>query len=232
MSATTTTTVPAGTAPPSGSGTEVDNTKAAAIPVFFMLALVLAVFITRESLRVGFVAAKSNLRLGILYFGGVACAVASVFLFPTSGWAYGIVSALFAYVFALICAPGMLEKFAHTMFAATAAWFAVLLGIPSFWSSGIIFSVTNNCNLWFPNKQQDMCKPSWITWVTIIALCIVIANFFILLVLMSFAFDPAIAMKRRPANEGASGVEAQPLTQEATSLSRPPPPPPGPSSMH
>lgn len=170
---------------------EVDNTKAIALPIFFIVALILAMFITRKTLSNAFPRAKSELRLGILYFGGIICTILSVFLFPTAAWQYGIVSALFAYMFALSCAPGIIEKRAHQMFLSTSAWFAVLLGIPSKWSSGIVPSISG-CSKWFPVKTA-MCTEAWISFAIFIAIAEIIIFFFMMLVLMSFAFDQAVS---------------------------------------
>ena len=195
---------------------EVDNTKAIALPILFIIALLLAAFITRQSLGTAFTRAKSELRFGILFFGGALCTILSVFLFPTAAWPYGIVSALFAYMFSLVCAPGMIEKHAGRLFLGTAAWFAILLGIPSRWSSGILATVTQ-CKTWFPTKT-GMCEAQWITYVTIICIAVIIINFFALLVLMSFAFDVASGKTAAPvpvpANKG-QGEYAQPLNSDA-----------------
>ena len=188
------------------SGMEIDNTKAIALPILFIVALVVAIFITRKSLSNALPRARDELRLGILFFGGAISTVLSIFLFPTAGWAYGIVSALFSYMFSLVCAPGMIEKHANRLFLATASWFALLLGIPNRWSAGIIARVSTGCNLWFTVKT-DMCSDSWVTFATIVSIAVIIINFFELLVLMSFAADFATARK---AAKGTSDMQ-QPL---------------------
>jgi hypothetical protein len=177
------------------SSMEVDNTKAIALPIFFIVTLLVAVFITRKTLADAFPRAKSELRFGILFFGGLINACASIFLFPTAGWQYGIVSALFAYMFALSCAPGIMEKRARVIFYATASWYAIMLGIPSQWSSGIVASISN-CNKWFKVKT-DMCSDSFVSFAVFCAICQLIVFFFMLLVLMSFSFDQEIEDARK-----------------------------------
>jgi hypothetical protein len=191
------------------SSLEVDNTKAIALPILFIIALLVAVFITRKTLADAFPKAKSELRFGILFFGGLINVVAAVFLFPTAGWQYGIVSALFAYCFALACAPGTMERRGRALFYATASWYAIMLGIPSKWSSGIVSSISN-CKKWFPVKT-DMCSDSFISFAVFCAICQLIVFFFMLLVLMSFAFDQEIEDARKAEAKNTRNEYAVPL---------------------
>lgn len=203
---------------------EVDNTKAIALPILFIVSLLIAGFICRRTLATAYQSARcccgeGEFRLGIMFWGGMTNALLSIFLFPTAGWAYGITSALFSYLFAL--SVGSMEKHANRLFVATAVWFAFLLGIPGQWSSGLITKVSTGCKLWFTStdKQGDYCKEEWISFTIVVSIAVIISNFFILLVLMSFSFDIATNGKAL-APKGNQSIQ-QPLNAQASDPSAP-----------
>jgi hypothetical protein len=171
---------------------QVDNTKAIALPVLIIVAQCLAVALTRRSLAAAFAAARADLRLTILYFGGMGGAIVSVFLLPTAAWGFAIVSALLSYTFSLVCAPGVMQKRCSALMLFTALWLAILLGLPSQVSDGIISATANPaCLAWFLTStvQQRMCAEGWLSYTTVIAIVIVIINFFGAVVTLSFWFE-------------------------------------------
>lgn len=176
------------TASPTVTGKGVDDTKAAAIPTLMIFAILLAVFFTRHSLSSAFNTAKEDFRKMILFGGGIIATIASMFLLPTSAWNFGAASVLFAYMSTLLCTPGLLEAKAETFFSVYLGWFLILIGTPDGWSEGILYQI-DKCNLYFPNTIDVMCKDGWITFVTILAISIVIINFFCVIALMSLVFN-------------------------------------------
>jgi hypothetical protein len=191
---------------------EVDQTKIAALPVLVIIALIIAGWITRGTLKAAYAVTgccAGEFRLSLLFWLSITSTLVSVFLLPTAAWSYGITSALFSYMFAL--SVGNIEKHANRLFVTTAIWFAILLGIPSGWSSGLITKVSSGCKLWFTSteKQGDYCKDQWISFTIVVSIVIIIAYFFILLTLLSFAFD--LATQDRAAAAGKLGAMQQPL---------------------
>ena len=180
--------MPVTSSPASASALEIDNTKAAALPVLMIIALLLAGCFTRHTLAAAYTNAKEDFRKLIIFGGGIICAILSVFLLPTSAWAYGAASALFAYMSTLMCQPGVLDdaKQAETAFMVYLGWFLTLIGVPDLWSDGVI-AATANCEKWFPAKTS-MCDEGWLTYVVILAIAIIILNFFVVIALMSMVF--------------------------------------------
>ena len=195
-------------ATPTGPG--VDDTKAAAIPSMMIVAIILAIFFTRHSLSSAFTVAKEDFRKMILFGGGLICTFASVFLLPTSAWNFGAASVLFAYMSTLLCTPGLLEAKAETFFAIYLAWFFILIGTPDGWSEGIMYQI-DKCDTYFPNTQDKMCKDGWVTFTIILAVAIIIINFFCVIALMSLVFnasDSAYAYNEVPDGPNvASGAD-------------------------
>lgn len=196
--------------PASGGGTntaEVANTKAGAIPALMIFAILLAIFFTRHSLTSAFAAAKDDFRKMILFGGGMICTLLSIFLLPTSAFNYGAASVLFAYMSTLLCTPGLLEAKADSFFLIYVSWFLTLLGMPDGWSDGLLKAI-DACDTWFNPNADTMCKDGWVTYVTILAIAIIIINFFCVIALMSLVFnasDSAYAYEEVEGNRMNSG---------------------------
>ncbi len=172
----------------SSSGTGVDDTKAIAIPLMMIIAILLAIFFTRHSLSSAFQVAKGDFRKMILFGGGLICVAASIFLLPTSAYNFGAASVLFAYMSTLLATPGLLEARADFFFLVYTSWFSILIGIPDGWCDGILKQV-DKCDTWFANTTDSMCKDGWITFVTLLAIAVIIMNFFCVIALMSLVFN-------------------------------------------
>lgn len=172
-----------------GDHKESDNFKAIGLPIMLIITMVLTIVVTRVIFWKAFLHAKNDLNLAIIFFGGLVCALLSVFLFPTAAWAFGVVNTLLAYMYALVCVPGGVEKFAQRLFALSAAWFLLLVGVPNQVSLGVIATITSVCDAWFGSKKEDMCKEGWLTLTEIVAMVMVSTNFFIMLTLMAVAFQ-------------------------------------------
>jgi hypothetical protein len=118
--------------------------------------------------------------------------VGSIFLLPTAAYGYAIVSSLLSYTFALVCAPGALQRRVSPLMLLTGAWLSVLIGLPSNFSSGIInATATNRCMSWFGDSevQGRLCASGWLTYTTLIAIGVVIINFFGVVVMLSLWFE-------------------------------------------
>jgi hypothetical protein len=168
---------------------EVANTKAIALPLLIIIALVLAGLITRQTLARAMASMKGDLRLTLLFTSGVVCTLLSFFILTSAAWAYAIGSALIGYTYCLACAPGMLTKFADRLLLVGGGWFLILIGIPDNVSSGIIGTISvATCNSYFAEKPA-MCKEGYLTFATIVTILIIVMNFFAMVALVSAVFE-------------------------------------------
>ncbi len=73
--------------------------------------------------------------------------------------------------------------------------------------------LSSGCKLWFTStdKQNDYCKGEWSGVSIVVSIAIIVFNFFILLVLMSFAFDLATQGKVNGPKSGNQAMIQQPL---------------------
>lgn len=187
--------------------TQIDNTKAIALPLLIILALIVAALMTRSTLARAMAAMKGDLRLILLFVSGIACTLMSFFILTSAAWAYAVGSALIGYAFCLTCAPGMLAKFADRLLLLAAAWFGVLIGIPSGVSAGIIGTTTaEGCATYFPSNSETMCAAGYLTFATIIAIMIIIMNFFAMVALVSAVFEGDSTSMTMPAGAAAFGT--------------------------
>jgi len=169
---------------------QIDNTKAIALPLLIILALVIAALITRQTFARAMGAMKSDLRLFLLFTSGILCTLISFFILTSAAWAYAIGSALIGYAFCLACAPGMLAQFADKLLLVAGAWFGILIGIPNHISDGIISTTAQDaCFAYFSTNSATMCEAGYLTFATIIAILIIVMNFFAMVALVSAVFE-------------------------------------------
>jgi hypothetical protein len=114
----------------------------------------------------------------------------SIFLFFTSAWAMGLISALVCYVVALFAASGSLRTKGGFLVKLQGAWFAILIGIPEVFSKGIIARLsTASCMNFYGEAGLAMCKQGWLAFAEIVAGVILGMTFLSLLVVVSFAVE-------------------------------------------
>lgn len=192
-------------------GKEVDDTKAIALPLLLILALLFAIIVTRHSISAAMSASAPSVdfRKFLILAASAMSVLTSVFLMPTASWAYAAINALMSYGMVLSLQPGVLDapptaddeankttSRVMIIFQVYCAWYAILIGIPDkFLGEGIIATATDRCGEWFTSDaeggpRKKLCdNSSFMTFAALVAMAIVICQTFVLLGLMSVVFN-------------------------------------------
>ena len=146
-----------------------------------------------------------------------ASALVSCSLYLTAAWAYGVVCTIVCYVFALVAtSPESLQSFGKPLLAIQSLWLAVLLGIPQPLGVGVIDTVTLQCNKFYGQKADTMCKSGWLAFNEIVAMGLISVVFLSQLLLVA----KAIEAHRHPQMDGSPSrvaAGAQPHYQDLQS---------------
>jgi hypothetical protein len=184
--------------------------KAIGMPIMLVVTYFVAILVTHKSFIRAFHHSRGELINFAMFIGAVAASVLSMFLYFSASWAYGLITTVMCYLFALVIASPNRGQQSRTLFYALAVWFAILIGIPTQWSMGVIESAArNNCVAFYGSKADAMCKEGWLDFVEIVAMVLIAITFLTLLTLMTAAVEnegPASSASPRytPVGDGDS----------------------------
>lgn len=150
---------------------EGDKMKGIGMPIMFIAVFIVVVGVAHKHLMNAFQASRSDpMGVGFTFFASLISALMSIFLYFSPAYGYGLVSTVLAVYGALACGGAGLRTVARPMMLANAAWFCVLVGIPNFWSSGIIGATSpTTCDSFYASYSGTMCLGGWVVFVQIIS---------------------------------------------------------------
>ena len=136
-----------------------DNFKAIGMPIMLIVTFVLALAITHKSFLRAFRQSSGNIGYFLMFAGCVLSSIASMFLYFSAAWAYGMMCTVVSYMFALIVASPDLKNHAKTMFYVVGVWFALLTGIPSQLSNGVISATSKTqCDNFYNTRRKQIVR--------------------------------------------------------------------------
>jgi len=172
----------------SASADTSDNMKGIGMPIIFICVYAIAVFLSHKQLVAAFQASRGDVTLMMIFSSSLLSSAMSLLLFFSPAFSYGLIQTVLAVFTASVCTGVGLQKYAHQMMVLSTAWFLCLVGLPSFWSPGIISAVsTTNCNSFYGTFSATMCPQGWVIVVEIIACVLISTNFLSLLAIVSAA---------------------------------------------
>lgn len=174
--------------------------KAYGMPIMLICTYTVSLLLSHKALMRAFHTSRGNTINFAIFLGSIGSSIASMLLYFSPAWAYGLVCTAVCYMFALVIgssAGGTNARFVKMMFGVVAVWFALLVGIPDAASRGIVAALSHsNCQSFYGDEADSMCHDGWLNFLQVIAMVLVSVNFLTLLTLMNAAFeatDPAHA---------------------------------------
>ena len=152
--------------------------KAIALPVVILAATVSALaFFNRRQFLFAWGASAANCSWVLRFGAGVG--ILSVFLLPSSAWAFGVCSMLYSYALISASTPIFLARSGGAVAIASIAYLYLLLGFPTLGSLGI-YPALNSCKAFYgayaAESTGDMCGHGWYTFLLIVSttiLCLI-----------------------------------------------------------
>ena len=164
--------------------------KAIGLPIMLIVTYALTVLMTHQRLIRAFHASRAELGTFALFLGSMTASLLSMLLYFSAAWPYALICTLLCYLTALIIGSSDRAQHSRVLFGAVAIWFALLIGIPSNVSAGIISTAAHDsCNAYYGEKSDAMCKEGWLDFVEILATGLISVTFLTLMNLMASAVD-------------------------------------------
>ncbi|RNF19251.1 hypothetical protein TcG_04206 [Trypanosoma cruzi] len=169
-----------------GSASSVDRMNGVGMPVLFISVIAMAFFMTRRFLIKAVTSAFADTTSCLCFFSAVVNMLLSVFLFFSTGFNYGLVSTVLAYCMVFIKGRDNFNQYLVHLLAIYLVWFLVLVGIPAEINHGIIRATNKvDCTAFYNTYASTMCLDGWLTFVKIVACCVLGFTLLSLLLLTS-----------------------------------------------